>query len=175
MGAIAVMGLFALLFSGCAPTPDGARAELERRAETVNAAAQDVLLAMGAAGLQSASAAGQVKNCGGSLKPGLEYSAGASATVGKDLAGAVDAVTEELQALGWQHEGEIGDDRLSARFTRDDVTIDVKAGGAVVGGKAYGEDQMQVGITQADGCVRVPEGVYATDFTDLEKEILPRG
>lgn len=172
---IAVVGLFTLLSSGCAPTPDGARAELERHADTVNTAAQDVLLAMDAAGLKDASAAGRVEYCGGSLNPGLAYSAGASATVGEDLAGAIDAVTEELRSLGWQHEGQIGDDRLSARFTREDVTIDVKAGGAMVGGKAYGEDEMQVGITQADDCVRVPDGVHATDFADLEKDILPRG
>lgn len=173
-GVIAIVGLLTLLFTGCAPTPDGARAELEHRADTVNTAAQDVLLAMDAAGLHSASAAGRVEYCGGSLKPGLAYSAGASATVGEDLAGAIAAVSEELQLLGWQPEGEIGDDRLSARFTRDDVTIDVKAGGAVIGGKAYGEDEMQVGIIQADDCVRVPDGVHATDFADLEKEILPR-
>lgn len=175
MGGIAVVGLLTLLFTGCAPTPSGAREELERRADTLNTAAQDVLLAMDAAGLQGASAAGRVEYCGGSLKPGLAYSAGASATVvGEDLAGAIDAMTEELQSLGWRHEGEIGDDRMSARFTRDDVTIDVKAGGAVIGGKAYGEDEMQVGITHADACVHVPDGVHDTDFADLEKEILPR-
>lgn len=174
MGAIATMGLFTLLFTGCAPTPDDARSALESRADTLNTAAQDVLLAMDAAGLQGASAVGRVEHCGGSLNPGLAYRASVSATSGADPAEAIGAVTEELQALGWQHEGEIGDDRLSARFTRDDVTIDVKAGGAVIGGKTYGEDEMQVGITQADDCVRVPDGVHETDFADLENEILPR-
>lgn len=175
MGAIVAVGLFTALFTGCAPTPDGARAELERRAETVDTAAQDVLTAMDAAGLSDASAAGRIESCGGSLTGwGVAYSAGATATAGDDLAGAVGSVTEQLQALGWRHEGEIGDDPLSARFTRDDVTIDVKAGGAVVGGTAYGEDQIQVGITQADDCVRVPDGVDDSDFPELAKEILPR-
>ncbi|MFT4258820.1 hypothetical protein [Microbacterium sp.] len=171
---ITAICLFTVLFTGCASTPESARGELERRADELDDATQDILQALESAGTQAASAAGHINYCGGSMLPGMAYTTSAHATVSGDLSEAMRAVIDELTTLGWNHVGEIGTDDLSARFTRDDITIDVKAGGATIGGKRYGEDEIEAGTTQPDNCVRVPDGTYADEFADLEKEILPR-
>lgn len=172
--AVIIMGLFTLLFAGCSPTLDSARAQLEMRAADMDTAGQDVLQAADAAGFPDATAKGRIESCGGSLKPGMAYRVGGTVPVGDDLAGAVAAISDQLRSIGWNHEGTIGEDPLSSRFTRDDIMIDLKAGGASVGGTKYGADEMQIGITQANPCVRVPESTYTDEFQDFEKDILPR-
>lgn len=171
---VIIMGLFTLLLAGCSPTPDSARAQLEERAAVLDTAGQDVLQAADAAGFPDATTKGRIESCGGSLKPGMVYRVGATVPVGDDLAGAITAMSDQLRAIGWHHEGTIGEDQLSGRFTRDDVMLDLKAGGATIGGTKYGADELQIGITQANPCVRVPESTYTDEFQDFEKDILPR-
>jgi hypothetical protein len=60
------------------------------------------------------------------------------------------------------------------RFVRDDITLDVATGGASSGGVWYGADEMQLGVTIKDYCVRVPDGGYISKVRDLAKDILPR-
>lgn len=62
----------------------------------------------------------------------------------------------------------------AGRFTRDDITVDIKTGGSVAGEVHYGADEMTLGITIADDCVRMPDGAYFSKMRDLEKTIHPR-
>ncbi|MGB3374242.1 MAG: hypothetical protein WBA87_03785 [Microbacterium sp.] len=172
--AVVVVGLFTFLLGGCSPTQQGARVELEQHAAALEAAAQDVLQALDAAGLAGGTAAGHVESCGGSLSPGVSYRAGGSAPVGDDLAADLEGVSQLLEATGWNSAGDLGGDSPSGRFTRDDITLDVKTGGFRVGDELHGADEMTFGLRIDDPCVRVPDGVHADEFQDLERNILPR-
>lgn len=167
------LGLSLGLLTACGPTEAGARAELEKRIEVMGTAARDVLHAMDALQLPDASARGRLESCGGSLRPGVYYLAGASATIGDDWAAAVEGMTKELEKAGWEYVGEIGGDDPTARFTRGEVTVDLKTGGFTNGGTLYGADQLEVGIRDAGSCVHIPDGVSDSDFADLEGAILP--
>lgn len=176
MGAV---GILALLLGGCSATPADPRAELEARAATIDSAAQDVLDSLHAAGVDEATAKGHVDGCQSEPAPGVSYRAGIAAKAGSDLASAFDALVQQLDASGWKPTDAYRDVKIDpakpmGRFTRDDVTLDVKTGGGSVGGKWYGADEMQLGITIKDGCVRVPDGGYIGQVRDLEKDILPR-
>lgn len=173
------MGLLALLFSGCSSVPPDPRAVLEEKAATVDAAAQDLLEALDAAGLNGASARSVVESCQSEPAPGVAYAAGISVTVGENLAAGFDALVEQLDATGWTATDAYDDVDVdpaapAGRFIRDDITLDVKTGGFSSGGTRYGADEMDLGITIADDCVRVPDGGYIAEVQDLAKEILPR-
>lgn len=176
MGA---MGILALLFSGCSASPADPRPALEQKAVTIDTATQDLLEALDAAGLDDATARGVIDACRSEPAPGVSYRAGIGVTVGDDLAAGYDALVEQLQASGWTETDDYDDVDIdpqmpAGRFTRDDVTVDIKTGGATVGETRHGADRMDLGITVADACVDVPDGGYITKVKDLEKEILPR-
>lgn len=177
---VVLVGLFAFLSAGCAPTPAGARAALETRATAIDTAAQDLLAALEDAGLEGASAGSTVEVCQSQPVPGVSYQAGISVTIGDDLAGGYDALVEQLDATGWQptdayRDVKIDPDKPMGRFAREDITLDVKTGGFSVGETKYGTDAMALGITIKDECVRIPDGTSFIDFKDLEKKFQPRG
>lgn len=177
---IVSMGLLALLMSGCSPVPLDPRGALEQKAATIDAAVQDVFDALESAGLAGATASGSVDVCGSQPAPGVRYGAGMSVKVGDDLAGGFDALMEQLAATGWQPTDAYDDLKIDpakpmGRVSREDVTLDVKTGGASIGGKQYGADEMQLGFTLEDPCVRIPDGASSLDFQDLDKKIIPRG
>jgi len=177
--AVAIMGLFTFLLGGCAPTPEGARADLEKKVATIDATTQDLLHVLREAGLKDATARSVVDACEGMPDPGVMYRAGIEVKVGDDLAAAYAALVDRLDATGWDDTDAYDDVKVdpatpAGQFTRDDVRLDVKTGGAKIGSEQYGSDEMQLGLTMSQSCVRVPVGVYASDFQDLEKEILPR-
>lgn len=173
------MGLLALLMSGCSPVPLDPRGALEQKAATIDAAVQDVYDALDSAGLSGATARGSVDVCGSQPAPGVRYGAGMSVKVGDDLARGFDALMEQLTATGWQRTDAYDDVKIDqakpmGRVSRDDVTLDVKTGGASIGGKQYGTDEMQLGFTLKDPCVRIPDGTSSLDFQDLGRKIFPR-
>lgn len=176
MGAV---GLLAFLLSGCSPVPSNPRAALEAKAAAIDSATQDVLDSLHAAGLDDATAKGHVDGCQSEPTPGVSYRAGISAKAGSDLAGAFDALVEQLGASGWKPTDAYRDVKIDpakpmGRFVRDDITLDVATGGASSGGVWYGADEMQLGVTIKDYCVRVPDGGYISKVEDLAKDILPR-
>lgn len=156
--------------------PSEPRAVLEQNAATVDAAVQDLLQALDSAGLKDASARGTIGACQSEPAPGVDYRGGVDVKVGDDPAAGLDALARELAAAGWQRsDDELGGDEQTprARFTREDIRVDVKTGGFRTGGEVHGADEMTLGITLADGCVRVPDGGYIAQVRDLEKEIRP--
>ncbi|MFD5224894.1 hypothetical protein ACFWHT_04650 [Microbacterium sp. NPDC058342] len=160
--------------------PIDPRGALEQKAATIDAAVQDVYGALDVAGLAEATASGRVDVCGSQPVPGVRYVAGMSVKVGDDLAGGFRALVEQLTATGWQPTDAYDDVKIDpakpmARFSRDDITLDVKTGGASIGGEQYGGDEMQLGFTLEDPCVRIPDGSSSLDFQDLDRKILPRG
>lgn len=174
---VAGLGLLALLFSGCAATPADPRAALEEKAAVVDATAQDLLATIVAAGLGEASARGMIDACQSEPAPGVAYRAGIEVKIGDDPTAGYEALVVQLDQDGWtETDGLGGTDPATpaGRFTRDDLTVDVKTGGFSSGGVIYGADAMTLGITIADDCVRVPDGGYIAQVEDLEKEILPR-
>lgn len=173
---VASVGLLAFLLGGCSSTTEDPRTSLETKASLVDSATRDVLTAVRAAGFPDAVARGIVEACQGMPDPGVSYRAGIAATIGEDLVSAYDEVTSQLTKDGWKessaYEGATVDPSAPAgQFTRDDIRVDIKTGGASVGGTPYGEDAMQFGVTIDQSCVRVPEGTHASDFDDLEKTI----
>lgn len=170
-----VVGVLAASLTGCSSLPADPRAELEHRATVLDAAAQDLLEAVSSAGFSDAKARGAVDVCQSQPVPGVSYTAGAQVKIGDDLRSAFDAVAAQLTATGWQDSGDkLGGEHPSGRFTRDDVTLDVKTGGFSSGGKSYGADEMELGLRIDDPCVRIPDGGSFVDFQDLDKDILPR-
>jgi hypothetical protein len=174
------VAIVALLLSGCSPVPADPHAVLEEKAATLDAATQDLLDALHDAGLNDARARGIVDACEGMPDPGVLYRAGIEVKVGDDLAAAYAVLVDQLSATGWDDTDAYDDVAIdpatpAGQFTRDDVRLDVKTGGAKIGGKQYGSEEMQLGLTISQSCVRIPAGVYTSDFQDLEKEILPRG
>ncbi|MFT4258822.1 hypothetical protein [Microbacterium sp.] len=172
-------GLLALILVGCSPVPADPHAVLEEKAASVDAATQDVLESLDAAGLSGASAHGSVDGCQSEPAPGAAYRAGISVTLGEDLVTGFNALVEQLEMTGWADTHTYDDVDIPAetpagRLTRDDITLDIKTGGSTAGGVQYGADEMDLGITIADDCVRIPDGAYFTKMVDLEKEILPR-
>lgn len=179
LGKIASLVAFAVLLCGCSPVPADPHAVLEEKAARVDAAAQDLLEALDAAGLPGATAHGSVGACQSEPAPGVDYSAGIGVTVGEDLAAGFDAFVEQLEATGWTEtdayeDVDVDPAKPASRFQRADITADVKTGGFTSGGVEYGADEMAIGITIARDCVRVPDGSYFTEMLDLEKDILPR-
>lgn len=171
--ALSITALLAL--AGCSTVPADPTAEIERVATPVDDAAQDVLSAISAAGLTGGRASGHLEQCGGSLTGwGGEYQASASAAVGDDLQATMDRMTTGLESSGWTYIGELGGDYPSARLERDDVTIDLKTGGFTVGETRYGADELEVGITTSNACVKFPEGEHASDYPEFERTIPPR-
>lgn len=134
-----------------------------------------MLQAVDAADLRDAGIAGYLDNCGGSLGGwGVAYHAGGSAAVGDDLHATVETVAAELETLGWTYVGELGGDYPSARLTRDDISIHLKTGGFTIGATRHRADELEIGISQLNDCVKTPEGERESDFTEFEQEILPR-
>lgn len=175
----AILIVVGLLLSGCSPVPADPRAVLEEKAATIDSTAQDLLEALHDAGLNDARARGIVDACEGMPDPGVLYRAGIEVKVGDDLAAAYAVLVDQLSATSWDDtdvydDVEIDPATPAGQFTRDDVRLDVKTGGAKIGGKQYGSDEMQLGLTISQSCVRIPVGVYTSDFQDLEKKILPR-
>jgi hypothetical protein len=173
------VGLLAFLMSGCSAVPADPRAVLEQKAATIDAAVQDVYASVRGAGLTDATARGGVDVCGSQPLPGVSYGAGMSVKVGADLAGGFDALVEQLEAGGWRPTNAYDDVKIDpakpmGRFSRDDVTLDVKTGGASIGGKQYGSEEMQLGFTLKDPCVRIPDGASSLDFQDMDGPISPR-
>lgn len=173
------IGLLTFLFSGCSPVPSDPHAALMEKAAPIDTAVQDALDALSAAGLDDATASGQVSTCGNDPRPGVRYDAGITVKVGDDLASGFDALVAQLRDTGWTttdaYDGvKIDPAKPKERFSRDRVTLDVRTGGASIGGKYYGADEMTLGFTLADPCVRIPHGTSFIDFQDLDKDILPR-
>jgi hypothetical protein len=174
-----VVGLLAFLLGGCSSVPPSPRAVLEGKAASIDTAVQDVFEALDAAGLKEASASGAVDTCQSQPAPGVSYRAGMSVKLGDDLAGGFAALVEQLGAAGWKptnaYDGvKIDPAKPMGRFSREDITLDVKTGGASAGGEQYGADEMQLGLTVEDPCVRIADGTSFLDFQDLDKDILPR-
>jgi len=174
-----VVGLLAFLFSGCSSVPSDPRAVLEEKAATIDTAVQDLFEALDAAGLTEASAGSAVDSCQSEPAPGVSYRAGVTVKVGEDLAGGFDALVAQLDAAGWKptndYRGvEIDPEKPMGRFARGDITVDVKTGGFKTGDQVHGADEMQLGVTIDDDCVRVPDGGYISKVEDLAKDILPR-
>ncbi|MFT4156425.1 MAG: hypothetical protein QM630_00625 [Microbacterium sp.] len=172
--------LLALVLVGCSPVPADPRAVLEEKVAKVDAATQDVLEALDAAGLSGASAHGSVDGCQSEPAPGVAYRAGISVTLGDDLVTGFNALVEQLEMTEWidthnYDDLDIPAETPAGRFTRDDITLDIKTGGTTAGEIQYGADEMDLGIRIANDCVRIPDGAYFTKMVDLEKEILPRG
>lgn len=177
---IVLVGLLAFLLAACSPVPPNPRAALEQKAATIDATAQDLLAALDAAGLTDASARGAVDSCQNEPAPGVAYRAGISVKVGDDLAAGFDALVSQLDSTGWRatdaYRGvDIDPTKPMGRYTRDDVTLDVKTGGFSMGEKRHGTDEMDLSITIEDDCVRVPDGSYISEVEDLAKDIPPRG
>lgn len=176
---LGVVGLLALLLSGCSSVPSDPRAVLEEKAAVIDAAVQDLFEDLAAVGLKDASAGSAVDSCQSEPAPGVSYRAGITVKVGDDLAGGFDALVKQLHSSGWQptdayRDVEIDPAKPVGRFARDDITLDVKTGGASIGGNLYGADEMVLGLTIEDDCVRVPDGGYISEVEDLAKDILPR-
>ncbi|WP_309127909.1 hypothetical protein [Microbacterium sp.] len=174
------MGLLAFLLAACSPVPPNPRMVLEQNAATIDATAQDLLEALNAAGLTDASAHGAIDGCQSEPAPGVAYRAGITVKVGDDLAAGFDALASQLDAAGWQatdayRDVDIDPAKPIGRYTRDDITLDVKTGGFSVGEEQYGADEMDLGITIEDDCVRVPDSSYISKVEDLAKDIPPRG
>jgi hypothetical protein len=170
-----VVGVLAASLTGCSSVPADPRAELEQRAAVLDAAAQDLLDAVSVAGFANAKARGAVDVCQSQPVPGVSYAASAQVKFGDDLRSAFDAVAAQLKTTGWRDSGhKLVGEHPSGRFTRDDVTLDVKTGGFSSGGKSYGTDEMELSLRIADPCVRIPDGSSFVDFQDLDKDILPR-
>lgn len=179
LAVVAIVVLFSFLSAGCSPTSSDPRAELEQKAAAIDSATQDLLEALDVAGLHESTARGVVDVCQSEPAPGVSYRSGIGVKVGDDPVAGFDALVNQLDATGWQstdayRDVEIDPGAPAGRFTRDDITLDIKTGGAVVGGESQGADEMALGITIADDCVRVPDGGYVTEVKDLEKDILPR-
>ncbi|MFK4761017.1 hypothetical protein ACI3KS_08805 [Microbacterium sp. ZW T5_45] len=153
---------------------------IEGKAVTVDAAVEDLLGALEAAGLPDASAGSTIDLCQSEPLPGAAYSAGITVAVGEDLVSAFDGFTAQLTNAGWSmtddfDSADIDDDAPAARFVRDDITLDVTTGGATVGGVRYGTDQMELSVKIEDDCVRIPDSAYFTDLQDLERDIPRHG
>lgn len=177
---IGFVGLLAFLLAACAPAPSNPRTLLEQKAATIDATTQDLLEALDAVGLTGASAHGAVDSCQSQPAPGVAYRAGITVRVGDDLAAGFDRLVAQLDDTGWQatdayRDVDIDPAKPMGRYTRDDITLDVKTGGFKIGEKQHGADEMDLGITIKDGCVRVPDGGYISEVDDLAKDILPRG
>lgn len=178
---IAALGIsvVALLLTGCSAVPADPHAVLEEKAAAVDDAAQDLLESLDAAGYPDATARGIVDACQSEPAPGASYRAGIGVTVGEDLVSAFDALVVQLNQEGWTATNVYDDIDLdpaapAGQFTRGDITVNVETGGSVVGGVHYGADEMTLGITIADDCVRMPDGAYFSKMGDLEKTIHPR-
>ncbi|MDT0156636.1 hypothetical protein Q9R19_03250 [Microbacterium sp. ARD32] len=176
---VIAVGLLSFLLSGCSAVPADPHAVLETKAASVDAAAQDLLAALDAAGLTDASAGSAVDVCQSEPLPGVSYRAGISVKVGEDLVAGFDSLVKQLTASGWEEtdayrDVELDPGKPAGRYERDDITVDVKTGGFTVGKTHYGADEMTLGITIDKPCVRIPHGASFIDFQDLEKDILPR-
>ncbi|MFD5215624.1 hypothetical protein [Microbacterium sp. NPDC058345] len=174
------MGLLAFLLAACSPVPTNPRAALEQKAATIDEAAQDLLAALDAAGLTDASGHGAVDVCQSEPAPGVAYRAGITVKVGDDLAAGFDALVSQLDSTGWRDTNayrgvDIDPAKPMGRYSRDDITLDVKTGGFSMGEEQYGADEMDLGITIEDDCVRVPDGSYISEVEDLAKDIPPLG
>lgn len=172
-----VVGLIALLLTGCSAVPSDPRAVLEEKAATVDSAVQDLFEALNAAGLPGATAGGVVDACQSEPAPGVSYRAGMGVHVGDEPAAGFKSLADQLAATGWQRtDDDLGGDENApmARFSRGDITLDVKTGGVTYAGERQDEDRMTLGVTIKDHCVRVPNGGYITEVKDLAKDILPR-
>lgn len=172
--ATVLVGMLAATITGCSTAAADPRAELESKAAVLDAAAQDVLEAVDAAGHAGATARGSVDVCQSEPAPGVSYGVGGKVKIGDDLHGAFEAVAAQLQEAGWVATGDKpGGENPSGRFTREDVTLDVKTGGFSSGGTRYGADEMEFGLRIADPCVRIPDGKSFLDYQDLDKDITP--
>lgn len=174
-----VVGLLAFLLSACSPVPSDPRAVLEEKAATVDTAVQDLLDTLETAGFDDVSARGSVDQCQSQPAPGVSYSAGIAVNVGDDPAGGFDALVTELDEAGWKttdayRDVKIDPDKPMGRFSRDDITLDVKTGGFSSGGESHQADLMVLSVTVEDPCVRIADGTSFLDFQDLDKDILPR-
>lgn len=174
-----LMGIFTFLLSGCSPVPSDPRAVLEQKAAAIDSTTQDLFEMLHDVGLDDASANGSVDACQSQPAPGVSYRAGMGVKVGEDLAPAFKAFTAQLTAKGWEEtdayaDVEVDPAKPMGRYAKGDITVDVKTGGFSSGGTQYGADEMQIGITIKDYCVRVPDGGYISKVEDLEKDILPR-
>ncbi|MFK4761021.1 hypothetical protein ACI3KS_08825 [Microbacterium sp. ZW T5_45] len=178
---IAALGIsvVALLLTGCSAVPADPHAVLEEKAAAVDDAAQDLLESLDAAGYTDAAARGIVDACQSEPAPGASFGAGIGVTVGDDLVSAFDSLSTQLTRAGWTATDDFDDADVDpaapmGRFVRADITLDVKTGGFTSGGTRYGADEMTLGITIADDCVRMPDGAYFSKMRDLEKTIHPR-
>lgn len=175
-----IVGLLALLLAACSPTasPSNPRAVLEKKVETIDSTVQDLFEALDDAGLSGATAMGVVDGCQGAPLPGVSYQAGMGVTVGEQQAESFAAVAKQLEATGWTQTPDVldGDEKAPmGRFTRGDITVDVKTGGFTYAGELQDEDRMTFEITANDACVKIPDDMSFVDFQDLSKEIRPRG
>lgn len=171
MGA---MGLLALLLGGCASAEDP-RSTLEEHAAAIDSAAQEVLALLAADGMPAQEAKGVVDTCRSEPSPGVSYRAGVSASVGDDPVAAFGRFSGDLVTAGWQRvKDSLGGDGPSARFQRDGLRLDVKAGGFRVGETLHDADIMTLSLHREGGCVTVPDGGFIAEVRDLEKQILPR-
>ena len=174
--AAVLLGALTLLLAACSSPSADPAADLRRQAASIDAAAQEVLTALQSAGFTEASARGIVDACQSEPAPGVAYRVGVTAKIGDAPEDAFETLLGELDANGWQQKGEdAGAADMPARFTRDDLMLDIKSGGFTVGDTAYGADELALGITHVDGCVRVPDGGYISKVRDLEKQITPAG
>lgn len=176
---IGVAGFLALLLTACSPVPANPRAVLKEKAATLDSAAQDLLEALDSAGLPRGTAHGRIDVCQSEPAPGVAYRAGISVTIGDDLAGGFDALVEQLKASGWRptdayDDVEIDPAKPMGRYSRGDVTLDVKTGGFKTGTEEHGADGMVLGITLRHDCVRIRDSSSSLDFEDMEKDIPPR-
>lgn len=176
---VITMGLLAFLLSGCSAVPADPHAALSAKAASVDAAAQDLLVALDSASLPTVSAGSSIDVCQSEPVPGVSYQAGISVKVGDDLVGGFDSLAKQLAEDGWKETDAYRDVELdpakpAGRYERDDITLDVKTGGFKMGETQYGADEMVLGITIKNPCVRIPHGVSFTDFQDLEKDLQPR-
>lgn len=168
LAAVAVLTLVLLLmldrgFAGATSSEASANAELERRAERMDVAVQEVLDVVDAAGMETIAARGRVEESGGmsGTRYCLQYRAGI--TVATLTTDAEDFVALEAQFLasGWTRSNVAMSDSADhpgARFERDGIEVDVLTGGFTSGGVRYGADEVAMSVQRnGEDCVYVPD------------------
>jgi hypothetical protein len=175
----ALAGLFTVICAGCSAVPANPRAVLEQKASSIDTAAQDLLDLLRAAGLSTTSARGVIDTCQSEPAPGVSYRAGIAVRLGDDLVTGFGSLVKQLEETGWEEtdayrDVELDPDKPAGRYERGDITLDIKTGGFKMGETPYGADEMDLGITIKNACVRIPDGKSFLDYRDLEKDIQPR-
>lgn len=167
VAALAVLLVLLLVMnrgiSGATPSEATANSELEQRAESMDALAEELLQVVGDAGLKPLTAHGRIEESGGmeGVRYCLRYRVGIKVATNTTDAADFSALDKQLLATGWEHSDAVmskDPEHPGARFLRDGVELDVTTGGFTSGGTRYGADEIAMTVKRNDDdCVYVPD------------------